>query len=178
MRGTILLSIFILTLETHLSAAVWPGDKWQTWKGLPRDCYAALGACDRSSILVCPSFTLVIARKGPSSSPYSDRCVDSPQRWAKPVFDAINDKVSLPTPIVWPGRTWVTRAPAEVDMDPDKLAVLADYVGGRGCVVRHGFAPGGASRSGIMCIRPRSHGMPISCSKLLRTAKSPVSMRR
>lgn len=40
---------------------------------------------------------------------------------------------------VWPGRTWVTRAPTEVDMDPDKLAVLADYVGGRGCVVRHGY---------------------------------------
>lgn len=39
---------------------------------------------------------------------------------------------------VWPGRTWVTRAPAEVGMDPQKLAVLADYVGGRGCVVRHG----------------------------------------
>jgi len=40
---------------------------------------------------------------------------------------------------VWPGRTWVARAPTEVDMDPDKLAVLADYVGGRGCVIRHGY---------------------------------------
>ena len=66
MRKKILLSIFILTLETHLSAAVWP------------------------------SLNLVIARKGPTSSPYSDRCVDSPQRWAKPIFDAIDDKVSLP----------------------------------------------------------------------------------
>jgi len=173
MPKKILLSIFILTLQTHLLAAVWPGDTWQTaspesqgmssaklaqapsraeiemgdvivirngydvwrygdaygrqgntssvvrsylttlygienegwqihlnktevWKGLPRGCYAALGACDRSSILVCPSLNLVIARKGPTSSPYSDRCVDSPQRWAKPIFDAIDDKVSLP----------------------------------------------------------------------------------
>ena len=147
MRKKILLSLFIFTLETHLSAAVWPGDTWQTaspesqgmssaklaqapskaeiemgdvivirngyanenegwqihlnktgvWKGLPKDCYAAMGACDRSSILVCPSLNLVIARKGPTSSPYSDRCVDSPQRWAKSIFDAIDDKVSLST---------------------------------------------------------------------------------
>jgi len=40
---------------------------------------------------------------------------------------------------VWPGRTWVTRAPTEVGMDPEKLAVFRDYVGGRGCVVRHGY---------------------------------------
>jgi outer membrane protein assembly factor BamB len=72
-------------------------NKTGVWKGLPGDCYAAMGACDRSSILVCPSLNLVIARKGPTSSPYSDRCVDSPQRWAKPIFDAINDKVSLLT---------------------------------------------------------------------------------
>jgi hypothetical protein len=70
-------------------------NKTGVWKGLPRDCYAALGACDRSSILVCPSLNLVIARKGPTSSPYSDRCVDSPQRWAKPIFDAINDETCL-----------------------------------------------------------------------------------
>ena len=30
MRKRILLSILILTLETHLSAAVWPGGTWQT----------------------------------------------------------------------------------------------------------------------------------------------------
>ena len=30
MRKKILLSIFILTLETHLSAGVWPGETWQT----------------------------------------------------------------------------------------------------------------------------------------------------
>ena len=39
----------------------------------------------------------------------------------------------------WPGRTWVTKAPADVGMDPEKLAALADYAGGRGCVVRHGY---------------------------------------
>ncbi|MEA3226866.1 MAG: hypothetical protein U9Q07_13025 [Planctomycetota bacterium] len=40
---------------------------------------------------------------------------------------------------VWPGRTWGTRTPTEVGMDPDKLPVFASYVGGRGCVVRHGY---------------------------------------
>ncbi len=67
-------------------------NKTGVWKALPRDCYAAMGACDRSSILVCPSLNLVIARKGLTSNPYSDCCVDSPQRWAKPIFDAINDE--------------------------------------------------------------------------------------
>jgi CubicO group peptidase (beta-lactamase class C family) len=113
-------------------------NKTGVWKGLPKDCYAAMGACDRSSILVCPSLNLVIARKGPTSSPYSDRCVDSPQRWAKPIFDAINDDAGLPAPTVWPGSVWATQAPTEVGMDSEKLAALADYVGGRGCVVRHG----------------------------------------
>jgi len=40
---------------------------------------------------------------------------------------------------VYPGKTWETKAPAEVGMDAGKLGALRDFVGGRGCVVRHGY---------------------------------------
>ena len=40
---------------------------------------------------------------------------------------------------VYPGKTWATKTPAEVGLDADKLKVFSDYVGGRGCVVRHGY---------------------------------------
>lgn len=41
--------------------------------------------------------------------------------------------------LVYPGATWATRRPAEVDMDAARLDAFRDYVGGRGCVVRHGY---------------------------------------
>ncbi|MFQ6096551.1 MAG: hypothetical protein ACE5O2_02405, partial [Armatimonadota bacterium] len=44
-----------------------------------------------------------------------------------------------PQKFVYPGATWVPRAPADVGMDADRLGALARYVGGRGCVVRHGY---------------------------------------
>ena len=40
---------------------------------------------------------------------------------------------------VYPGETWQTRTPAEVELDGEKLAELAKLVEGRGCVVRHGY---------------------------------------
>ncbi|HUU90933.1 MAG TPA: hypothetical protein VM238_06960 [Phycisphaerae bacterium] len=40
---------------------------------------------------------------------------------------------------VFPGKTWETREPAEVGLDASALKACADYVGGRACVVRHGF---------------------------------------
>jgi len=40
---------------------------------------------------------------------------------------------------VYPGKTWTAKAPAEVGMDPGKLDAFSEYVGGRGCVVRHGY---------------------------------------
>jgi hypothetical protein len=40
---------------------------------------------------------------------------------------------------VFPDTTWPTRSPEQVGLDPGKLAALAQYVGGRGCVVRHGY---------------------------------------
>jgi CubicO group peptidase (beta-lactamase class C family) len=39
---------------------------------------------------------------------------------------------------VFPAATWEFKTPAEVGMDSAKLDVFRDYVGGRGCVVRHG----------------------------------------
>ncbi len=40
---------------------------------------------------------------------------------------------------VYPGRQWQTKTPAEVGLDAGKLKELSDYVGGFGCVVRHGY---------------------------------------
>src|SRR5262245_42004295 len=42
-------------------------------------------------------------------------------------------------PLVFPGVTWEQRAPAQVKLDAAKLDELAKLVGGRGCVVRHGY---------------------------------------
>jgi hypothetical protein len=39
----------------------------------------------------------------------------------------------------FPGRTWEARKPAEVGLDADALKRFSDHVGGRGCVVRHGY---------------------------------------
>ncbi len=40
---------------------------------------------------------------------------------------------------VFPGKQWATRAPSEVGMDPKKLKTFSTFIGGRGCVVRHGY---------------------------------------
>lgn len=40
---------------------------------------------------------------------------------------------------VFPGTTWQFKTPAEVGMDVKRLDAFRDYVGGRGCVVRHGY---------------------------------------
>ncbi len=40
---------------------------------------------------------------------------------------------------VFPGATWAGKTPAEEGIDPAGLALLSDYLGGRGCVVRHGY---------------------------------------
>ena len=40
---------------------------------------------------------------------------------------------------VYPGATWETRAPEEVGLSTLKLDALRELVGGRGCVVRHGY---------------------------------------
>lgn len=40
---------------------------------------------------------------------------------------------------VYPGKEWVTKRPAQVGLDAGKLRELAEYAGGSGCVVRHGY---------------------------------------
>ena len=39
----------------------------------------------------------------------------------------------------FPGAHWLTRDPDQVGLSPERLDALRDLVGGRGCVVRHGF---------------------------------------
>lgn len=39
---------------------------------------------------------------------------------------------------LFPGKTWQTKTPAEAGLDTAKLDAFKDYVGGRGCIVRHG----------------------------------------
>ena len=40
---------------------------------------------------------------------------------------------------VFPGESWVTRTPEQVQLDPERLDQLAARLGGRGCVIRHGY---------------------------------------
>src|SRR5881628_579135 len=40
---------------------------------------------------------------------------------------------------VFPGATWESRAPDQLGLSREKLDALAALVGGRGCVVRHGY---------------------------------------
>ncbi|MEW5977410.1 MAG: hypothetical protein AB1898_16585 [Acidobacteriota bacterium] len=40
---------------------------------------------------------------------------------------------------VFPGATWETRTPAQVQLDAGKLDRIRDYLGGRGIIVRHGY---------------------------------------
>jgi len=45
----------------------------------------------------------------------------------------------IATAATYPGSSWATRTPAQVGLDSSKLANLKNYVGSRGCVVRHGY---------------------------------------
>ena len=40
---------------------------------------------------------------------------------------------------VYPGKDWATKPPADVGMDAERLEAMSRYVGGHGCVVRHGY---------------------------------------
>ena len=58
---------------------------------------------------------------------------------------------------VFPGTTWQFKTPAEVGMDVKRLDAFRDYIGGRGCVARHGY---------ISSSRPwRTAGWPVSTSR-------------
>jgi CubicO group peptidase (beta-lactamase class C family) len=41
--------------------------------------------------------------------------------------------------LAYPGATWEVRTPEQVGLSRDRLDALRDLVGGRGCVVRHGY---------------------------------------
>jgi len=41
--------------------------------------------------------------------------------------------------VVWPGREWASRTPAQCRLSESPLRELAEYAGGHGCVVRHGY---------------------------------------
>jgi hypothetical protein len=41
--------------------------------------------------------------------------------------------------VVFPATTWAKKAPADVGLDRARLAEFSKFVGGRGCVVRHGY---------------------------------------
>ena len=49
------------------------------------------------------------------------------------------DKAPAAVTNVFPGRQWERRAPADVLLDEAKLDAFRDLVGGRGCLVRHGY---------------------------------------
>lgn len=40
---------------------------------------------------------------------------------------------------VYPGKIWQTQTPEDVGLSSDKLDAFRDFVGGRGCVTRHGY---------------------------------------
>jgi len=112
---------------------------WWHLSGAPVPTYMASGH-NNNKCIVIRDWNMVIVRLGKdgntSGSTYAT--------FLDKVEDALMSSGESPTDhapagAVWPGRTWDTRAPTEVDMDPEKLAALADYIGSRGCVVRHGY---------------------------------------
>lgn len=51
----------------------------------------------------------------------------------------------------WPGKEWPTASPVDVGLDAAALAAFSAFVGGRGCVIRHGslvYSWGNASARG------------------------------
>jgi len=128
MRKRILLSILILTLEIHLSAAVWPGDTWQTASPESQGMSSAKLAQAPSESEVDIGDAIVI-RNGYDVWHYGDA-------YGRQGNTSSVVRSYLTTLYGIENEGWQIHS--EVEMDPAKLAVLADYVGGRGCVVRHG----------------------------------------
>jgi CubicO group peptidase (beta-lactamase class C family) len=113
---------------------------WWHLSGAPVPTYMASGY-NNNKCIVIRDWNMVIVRLGKDGS-ISDSIYAT---FLGTIEDALMSSGESPTAhapagqAVWPGRTWGTRAPTEVGMDPEKLAVFGDYVGGRGCVVRHGY---------------------------------------
>jgi len=47
--------------------------------------------------------------------------------------------IALADDAIYPEKTWKTKLPAEVGLSAENLAAFSKFVGGRGCVVRHGY---------------------------------------
>ena len=113
---------------------------WWRLSGAPVPTYMASGH-NNNKCIVIRDWDMVIVRLGKDGN-ISDSIYAT---FLDKVEDALTLSGESPAAqaaageAVWPGRTWVTRAPTEVGMVPEKLAALADYAGGRGCVVRHGY---------------------------------------
>lgn len=113
---------------------------WWHLSGTPVPTYMASGR-NNNKCIVIRDWNMVIVRLGKDSNISNSVYLT----FLDKVEDALKSPGKSPAAqaaigaAVWPGRTWVTRDPAEVGMDPEKLAALADYTGGRGCVVRHGY---------------------------------------
>jgi hypothetical protein len=52
---------------------------------------------------------------------------------------AVSQTADAAEPPVYPGATWSSKRPSEVGLNADKLKAFSKFVGGRGCVVRHGY---------------------------------------
>ncbi len=89
---------------------------------------------------------------------YQDGYQSPPVRWAintprKRAFFTLVSQITgageQPAGPVYPGKSWERKSLTDAGFDPEKLAALAKYVGGIGCIVQDGylvFEWGGADR--------------------------------
>jgi CubicO group peptidase (beta-lactamase class C family) len=50
----------------------------------------------------------------------------------------VSSSSAYPEAVIYPGKGWVSKAPADAGMDAEKLQAYSSFVKGRGCVVRGG----------------------------------------
>ncbi len=55
------------------------------------------------------------------------------------VGGTITSQAALSNSVVFPGRTWESREPAQLGLKADRLDELAALLGGRGCVIKNGY---------------------------------------
>ena len=55
------------------------------------------------------------------------------------VGGTIVSQAALSDSVVFPGRTWESREPAQLGLKADRLDELAALLGGRGCVIKNGY---------------------------------------
>src|SRR5262245_14936580 len=67
------------------------------------------------------------------------RALFTPWLWTAAIAALLWPVPDVAAQPVFPGKTWAARTPAEAGLDPESLQAFRQYVGGRGCVIRHGF---------------------------------------